>query len=80
MTANKDLSMIAEFHGFIPMGILLQQSPLGTGFTERFTLLAIHYAKICKGSWSSNYMQKQTHTKTLEVERMYCIDPSNGVR
>jgi hypothetical protein len=67
------------FQGFIPMDIILQQSPLGAGFTERFTLLAIHCAKICKESWSSDYMQKQTHAKTLEVERMYCIDPSSGV-
>jgi hypothetical protein len=25
-------------------------------------------------------MKKQTHAKTLEVERMYCIDPANSVR
>jgi hypothetical protein len=68
------------FKGFIPMGIILQQFPLGTGFTERFTLLAIQCAKISKGSWSSDYMKKQTHAKTLEVERMYCIDPANSVR
>jgi hypothetical protein len=48
------------------MGITLQQFPLGTGFTERFTLLVIHSAKICKGSWSSDYMQKQTRAKTLD--------------
>jgi hypothetical protein len=63
--------------GFIPMNIILQQSPLGA---ERFTLLTIHCAKVFKWSWSSDCMQKQTHAKTLEVERMYCIDPAIGVR